>query len=209
MHLKTKILRRCLRHRKGPESPRESAPQQALGLWPYTSEPQAHPSSSTAICISSKVPSGGQTRRGFCALGWGPGRCCPWGCPKRPRPFTTGLAISKSTREPSSDAAFSPSPAGPRLLTLLESQNLQHPKPALRRWGSERDEMAQVGEAGRVQALFTRDSVMGQVGCLEKAAPPPIPTASSSAEYGGPEPGFLGEAPRPQDIFSSSLGSTH
>ena len=96
---------------------------------------------------------------------WGGGRAGAvlGGCPKIPRAFTTGLAISKSTREPSSpDAAFSPSPAsGPRLLTLLESQNLQHPKPALRRWGSERDERAQVREAGRVQALFTRDSVMG------------------------------------------------
>ena len=83
---------------------------------------------------------GGQTRRGFYALGWGPGRCCPWGCPKRPRAFTAGLAISKSTREPSSPgAALGPSPAsGLRLLTPLESQNLQHPKPALRRWGSER-----------------------------------------------------------------------
>lgn len=50
--------------------------------------------------------------------------------------------------------------------------------------------------------MFTRDSVMGQVGCLEKAVPPPIPTASSSAEYGGPEPGFLGEAgPKTSEYF--------
>ena len=50
---------------------------------------------------------------------------------------------------------------------------------------------------------------MGQVGGLEKAAPRPIPKAGSSAEYGGPERRLLGEAPRPQDIFNSSLGSTH
>ena len=60
-----------------------------------------------------------------------------------------------------------------------------------------------------MQVLSTQGSVMGQVGGLEKAAPRPIPKAGSSAEPGGPEPGLLGEAPRPQDIFSSSLGSKH
>lgn len=142
----------------------------------------------------------GQTRRGFCPLRWGPGRCCPWGCPKRSRAFPAGLAISKSTREPSSSGA-GPSPAsGQRLLTPQESQNLQHPKPALTRRGSERDERAQVGEVGRVQALSTRGSVMGQVGGLEKAAPCPIPKAQLN--MGAQNPGFLG---RPQDltIFSA------